>query len=312
MIDRDEFLWVEKYRPQTIEDVILPERIKAPFRAYVKNKQIPNMLLVGSPGVGKTTIALACVEEVGCDYIKINGSDENGIDTLRTKISSYASTTSLEGTRKVIVVDEADALTPQIQAGLRAAIEQYSKNCTFIFTANFKSKMTEAIQSRCPPEEFRLTGPERAQMAGAFFKRVSEILDLEKITFDPAVLKQVVIKYFPDYRQTLSMLQRYSVAHGKIDTGMLSNSTDDTVKDVVEFMKAKDYVKVRSWAAINAADQAHVYRSLYTFLEKKCEDTYPQAVLLIADYQYKAAFVADQEVNLVALLTELMLNCTFN
>lgn len=312
MIVRDEFLWEQKFRPQTVEDVILPERLKAPFRAYVKNKEVPNMLLVGGPGVGKTTIALAAVEEIGCDYIVINGSEERGIDVLRTTIANYASTTSLSGGRKVIVVDEADGLGPNLQQGLRAAIEQYSKNCTFIFTANFKSKIIDALLSRCPPEDFRLNKQERVEMAGAFFKRVGDILTLEKVPFDPTVLKQIIIKYFPDYRQTLAMLQRHAVAYGKIDVGILGNSTDETVKEVVEFMKAKDYAKVRQWAATNANDYTHVYRSLYTYLEKKCDQTYPVAVLMIADFSYKSAFVADQEICLVACLTEIMLNCTFN
>ncbi len=312
MIDRDEFLWVEKYRPQTVEDTILPERLKSPFRAYVKNKQVPNILLVGGPGCGKTTIAKAAVEEIGCDYIVVNGSEERGIDVLRTTIANYASTTSLSGGRKVIIVDEADGLGPTLQQGLRAAIEQYSKNCTFVFTANFQSKIIPAIQSRCPPEDFRLTKQERVEMAGAFFKRAGEILTAEKVPFEPQVLKQVIIKFFPDYRQTLAMLQRYATANGKIDVGILANSADETIKDAVEAMKSKDYAKVRQWAAIHAADSTNVYRSLYTYLEKKTDQTYPQAVLLIADYQYKSAFVADQEINLVACLTEIMLNCTFN
>lgn len=310
--ERKEFIWAQAYRPKTVDDCILPDRLKTPFRTYVKNKNVPNLILTGSPGVGKTTVAEAMCHEIGCDWIKINGSDERGIDTFRSKISNYASVMAMQGGRKIILIDEADGLTPEAQAAMRSAIEQYSHNVSFVLTCNFKSKILDALQSRNPPIEFRLSGQEKVEMAKLFYVRVCEILDTEKVKYDKAVIPKIIMKFFPDYRRILGELQHYAAqTNNNIDVGILANSIDDSIKDVIGFMKDKDYKNVRQWAARNAGDAAHVFRSLYSALETITGSTYPHAVLFIADYQYKAAFCADQEINLVACLTEIMLNCTF-
>jgi DNA polymerase III delta prime subunit len=307
-----EFLWVEKYRPQTISECILPKRFKETFQAFVEKKEIPTLLLCGSAGVGKTTVARALCNEVGCDYLFINGSDESGIDTFRNKIKQYAGTLSLDGGRKVIIIDEADYLNPNsTQPALRSAIEEFSKNCTFIFTCNYKSKIIDPLQSRCTTIEFRLEPTERKEMALEFYKRIKEILQLEKVDADMDVVAKLVQKHFPDYRKILNELQRYSV-NGKIDSGILAAVKDADLKELLVAMKAKNFGAVRKWCSMAAADPATTYSRLYSvFYEELKPEGIPLAIIKIADYQYKAAFVADQELNLTACLAEILLDCEF-
>ena len=309
----EHLLWVEKYRPAKVEDCILPDAIKTTFQEYVNRKEIPNLLLSGTAGVGKTTIAKALCEEVGCDYIVINGSDESGIDVLRNKIKNYASSISLSGGRKVVIIDEADYLNPNsTQPALRGAIEEFSSNCSFIFTCNFKNRIIDPIHSRCSVIDFKING-NKAKMAAQFFKRVEWILEQEKIKYDKEVVAAVITKHFPDNRRILNELQRYSVS-GVIDKGILSNVTDVQLDALVQGLKDKDFGSVRKWVTNNLDnDPTKIYRKLYDTLSDTLKpSSVPQAVVILADYQYKAAFVADQEINTVACLTEIMVNCEFN
>jgi DNA polymerase III delta prime subunit len=307
----EHLLWTEKYRPQTVEDCILPERLKEVFQQYVKQKEIPNLLLAGGAGVGKTTIAKAMCNEVGCDFMILNGSDENGVDTIRVKIKNYASSISLSGGRKVIILDEADYLTPNAQAILRNAIEEFAGNCSFIFTCNYKSKIIEPLHSRCAVIEFGLKNGEKQKMAGAFFKRITHILDTEKVEHDEKVIAEVVKKHFPDFRRVINELQRYSKL-GKIDVGILSQIGDISISQIVKHLKEKDFTSVRKWASTTDIDSTTFFRKLYDALYDIAKpQSIPQAVLILADYQYKQAFVADQEINLVACLTEIMANVEF-
>lgn len=305
-------LWVEKYRPQKVEDCILPERLKTVFQEYVNQKQIPNLLLAGGAGVGKTTIAKAMCNVIGCDYMIINGSDESGIDVFRTKIKNYASSVSLSGGRKVIIIDEADYLNPNsTQPALRNAIEEFASNCSFIFTCNYKNRIIEPLHSRCAVIEFGLKNGERTKMASAFFKRITHILDTEKVEYDEKVLAEVIKKHFPDFRRVINELQRYSQL-GKIDVGILSQIGDISISQIVKHMKEKDFTSVRKWAATTEIDSTTFFRKLYDALYDVAKPhSIPQAVLILADYQYKQAFVADQEINLVACLTEIMANVEF-
>lgn len=305
-------LWTEKYRPHRVEDCILPERLKQPFSEYVKLKMIPNLLLSGGAGVGKTTVAKAMCQEIECDYLVINGSDESGIDTFRTKIKNYASSLSLMGGRKVIIIDEADYLNPNsTQPALRNAMEEYAGNCSFIFTCNFKSRIIEPLHSRCAVVDFTLKATEKKQMAVAFFNRVQMVLKTEKVEYDQKVIAELIKKYFPDFRRVINELQRYS-QFGKIDTGLLAHIGDIEISEVVKYLKEKDFGALRKWVGSRDTEPSVLYRKLYDNLyEVLKKESIPQAVLLLADYQYKGAFCADQEINVMACLTELMLSCEF-
>jgi DNA polymerase III delta prime subunit len=307
----EHLLWTEKYRPKTVDECILPERLKQPFQEYVNQKQIPNLLLTGGAGVGKTTVAKAMCNEIDCDFMILNGSDENGVDTIRYKIKNYASSMSLNGGRKVIILDEADYLTPQAQAILRNSIEEFASNCSFIFTCNYKNKLIEPLHSRCAVVEFSLKNGEKAKMASAFFKRIQSILRSENIEFEDSVIAELIKKHFPDFRRALNELQRYS-QFGKIDSGILSQIGDVQISEIVKHVKSKDFGAIRKWVGASDIDANILFRQLYDALyEVMKPQSIPQAVLILADYQYKQAFVADQEINMVACLTELMVNCEF-
>jgi DNA polymerase III delta prime subunit len=302
----EQFLWVEKYRPHRIDDCILPTEMKATFKQFVAKGEIANMLLCGGAGMGKTTIARALCEELGCDYIVINASMERNIDTLRNEIKGFASTVSFAGKTKVVILDEADYLNPQsTQPALRGFIEEFSANCRFIFTCNYKNKIIPALHSRTTVIEFKIARDDKQKTASQFFNRVINILANENITFDKAVVAKLIERHFPDYRRILNELQRYSVS-GSIDEGILVNLADVNTKELTDALRNKDWKKMRQWVVNNIDnDPATIYRKLYDQLVDQVE-TVPQLILLLADYQYKAAFVADAEVNLVACLTEIM------
>ena len=305
--NREQFLWVEKYRPHRIDDCILPDDMKKTFKEFVAQGQIPNMLLCGGAGMGKTTVARALCEELGCDYTIINGSLDRNIDILRNEIRSFASTVSFAGKTKIVILDEADYLNPQsTQPALRGFIEEFSKNCRFIFTCNYKNKIIPALHSRTTVVEFKLAKSDRPRLAAAFFNRVTEILETEKINCpNPKVQAKLIEKHFPDYRRILNELQRYS-SSGVIDEGILVNLADVNTKELVDALKEKDFKKMRQWVVNNLDnDPGVIFRKLYDSLTEQVK-TVPQLVLLLADYQYKAAFVADAEINLVACLTEIM------
>ena len=309
---KEHFLWVEKYRPQTIEDCILPEKTKATFKEFLKKGEVPNLLLCGTAGTGKTTVARALCEELGCDYIVINGSDEGRqIDTLRTKIKSFASAISFESKTKVVIIDEADYLNREsVQPALRAFIETFSENCRFIFTCNYKQKIIDPLHSRTTVIEFRTDKKDQPVLASKFMKRMKYVLDAEGVTYKDKVLAELLMKYIPDYRRVLNELQRYS-SSGTIDEGILSNISDINTKDLISSLKEKDWKKMRQWVANNVdTDPQGIFRYIYDSLLPEIK-TVPQMVLLIADYQYKAAFVADQEINLTACLTEIMASIQF-
>jgi replication factor C small subunit len=307
----DHILWVEKYRPQTIEECILNDNLKKTFQEFVDRKEIPNLLLCGTAGVGKTTVARALCNEVGCDYIIINGSDENGVDAVRNKIKNYASSMSLTGGRKVVILDEADYLTVNAQAILRAAIEEFASNCSFIFTCNFKNRIIDPLHSRCTVIDFKANGS-KAKMAAQFFQRVCKILETESITYDKEVVAAVITKYFPDNRRVLNELQRYS-AGGTIDKGILASVSDVQLGELITSLKSKDFAGARKWVTQNLDnDPARIFRTLYdTLYEQLKSVSVPQLVLILAKYQYQAAFVADHEINLMACLTEIMVECEF-
>jgi DNA polymerase III delta prime subunit len=308
----EHLLWTEKYRPQTVSDCILPERLKTVFQEYVNQKQIPNLLLSGGAGVGKTTIAKAMCNEIGCDYMVINGSDESGIDIFRNKIKNYASSMSLSGGRKVIIIDEADYLNPNsTQPALRNAIEEFASNCSFIFTCNYKTRIIDPLHSRCAVVDFGLQNGEKAQMASSFFKRIEHVLDSEKVDYDKKVIAELIKKHFPDFRRVINELQRYSQL-GKIDVGILSQIGDISITQIVKHLKEKDFTSVRKWAATTEIDNTTFFRKLYDSLYDIIKpQSIPQVVIILADYQYKQAFVADAEINLVACLTEIMANAEF-
>ena len=308
----EQLLWTEKYRPKKIEDCILPERLKTPFQEYVNQGKIPNLLLSGGAGVGKTTVAKAMCEEIGCDVMVINGSDESGIDTFRVKIKNFASSMSLAGGRKVIIIDEADYLNPNsTQPALRNAIEEFAGNCSFIFTCNFKNRIIDPLHSRCAVIDFQLKSNEKSQMAAQFFKRIQQVLQSENVEYDDKVIAELVKKHFPDFRRVINELQRYS-QFGKIDTGILAQIVDVSINDIIKFIREKDFGAIRKWVASNDVDSTTFFRKLYDNLYEVLKpQSIPQAVLILADSQYKQACVADQESNTVAGLVELMVNCEF-
>jgi DNA polymerase III delta prime subunit len=312
---RDEqFLWVEKYRPQKIDDCILPESLKKTFKDYVAQGELPHFLLCGTAGVGKTTIAKALCNEIGAEYVILNGSDTGGhIDTLRTTIKGFATSVSLTDAKKVIILDEADYLQANsTQPALRNYMEEFSANCRFIFTANYKNRIIEPIHSRCAVIEFKIDSKEKQEIAAAFFKRATAILKQEGVEFDPKVVAELVTKHFPDYRRILNELQRYSVS-GKIDSGILVNMSQESFKGLVKLMKDKDFTEVRKWVAKNSdADTTALFRELYDTASVNMDaNSIPPMILILADYQYKAAFVADHELNIMAALTEIMAQCKF-
>ena len=310
-----DFLWVEKYRPTKIDDCILPESIKKTFKEFINSGEIPNLLLSGTAGIGKTTVAKALCQEIGVDYYVINGSDEGRfLDTVRSQAKNFASTVSLLGgsKHKVIIIDEADNTTHDVQLLLRAFVEEFHKNCRFIFTCNFKNKIIEPLHSRCSCIDFAIDKNEKQQIAASFFNRLNNILDGEGISFDKRVVAELIQRYFPDWRRVLNECQRYSVS-GTIDNGILANVGNANVDALVDFLKRKDYGNVRKWLVDNLDNDPNMilrslYDALYTHLEPS---SIPSAVLVIAKYQYQIAFVADQEINLLAALTEIMVECNF-
>ena len=310
-----DFIWVEKYRPKTIDECILPDTIKKTFKEFLNKGEIPNMLLAGPPGIGKTTVAKALCNELGVDFYVINGSDEGRfLDTVRNNAKNFASTVSLssEAKHKVIIIDEADNTGNDVQLLLRAFIEEFAGNCRFIVTCNYKNKILEPLHSRCAVIEFSVKGKERQGIAGQFFKRLNTILDKERIESDKKVLAELINKHFPDWRRVLNECQRYSVS-GKIDSGILAAFSDVAVDDLIKNLKAKNFPEVRKWVVSNMDnDTAVLFRRIYDSLyESLVPATIPAAVLIIAKYQYQIAFVADQEINMLAALTEIMVECQF-
>ena len=309
----ESFLWVEKYRPKTIEECILPDRIKTLFQQISLEGRIPNMILSGGPGMGKTTVAKALCNEVGCDFLMINGSEESGIDVLRTKIRGYASTVSFDGKRKVVILDEADYLNPQsTQPALRSFIEEFEKHCSFIMTCNYINRIIEPLHSRCQTIDFRINKEEKLNVGSNFGKRLYTILDQEKVDYDKKVVAEVLMKHFPDYRRVLNELQKYS-KYGNINSGILSQVSELDLPELMKYMKDKKFNEVRKWVVNNLDnDPQKVYRKIYDIAEKYVQtSSIPQLVLILADSQYKSAFAADHELNLVACLVEVMVECQF-
>jgi len=311
---KEEFLYVEKYRPQTIEDTILPARLKKTFQEFVKNGEIPNLMLCGSAGIGKTTVAKALCNEMGADFIVINGSDEGRlIDTLRTKIKNFASTVSLSGGAKVVILDEADYISAEsVQPALRNFIEEFSSNCRFIFTCNYKNRIIPPLHSRTTVIDFSLSPSDKQKLAGIFHKRLCDICDAENIKYDTKVLVELIVKFFPDFRRCLNEVQRYGVG-GEIDSGLLSTLNEEKLTPLIDMLQDKNWGGMRKWVGQNSDNDFNtLYRKLFNTLEVRLEPTsIPAAVLLIADYQYKSAFAMDSEINFVACLTEIMSECKF-
>jgi len=307
------FIWVEKYRPMTVSDTILPASLKTTFKNMLATGELQNMLFTGTAGLGKTTIAKALCRELGLDYIVINGSEEGNIDTLRGKIKQFASTVSLEGGKKVIILDEADYLNPQsTQPALRGFIEQFSDNCRFILTCNFKNRIIEPLHSRCGVYEFNTTKKQIAGLAGQFMTRLEQILAAEQVTADKALLAEVIMKYLPDWRRVINECQRFSI-NGKLDTSIINTSDHNQYNDLLKHLKNKDFKKMRAWVVNNIdVDASAIFRGIYDRMIDSVQPTsIPQLVLILADYQYKNAFVADHELNIVACMTEVMSNVEF-
>ena len=310
-----DFLWCEKYRPRQVEDCILSDSVKEVLLKFVEKGEIPNLLLSGPPGLGKTTVAKALCEEIGADYYVINGSDEGRfLDTVRNNAKNFASTVSLTSTakHKVIIIDEADNTTNDVQLLLRASIEEFSRNCRFIFTCNYKNKIIEPLHSRCSVVDFNFSKSEKQKIAAAFFTLVQKILETERVDAEPRVLAALVQKYFPDFRRTLNELQRYA-SIGKIDSGILAAVSNINLSELVSYLKTKEFTKMKKWVTTNLDNEPNqimrnIYDSLYEYFQSQ---SIPQAILILGEYQYKSAFVADQEINLVAFLTEIMMQCQF-
>jgi DNA polymerase III delta prime subunit len=306
-------LWVEKYRPSTIDDCILPERLKSTFKDFITNGEIPHLILAGAPGTGKTTVAKVLCKTLDMDYLILNGSDENGIDTFRMKIKGYASSMSLTGDKKAIIIDEADYLNANsIQPALRGAMEEFEDNCRFIFTCNYKNRIIEPLHSRSTVIDFRLNPEEKKAMALGFLRRLEFILSEEGVSFNTKVLAEVIMRHFPDFRRTINEVQTYAIC-GTVDEGILTASKDVSLSELTRALKDRNFRDMRQWVAQNGNEDAarlyrKIYDSLYDILKK---ETIPNAVILLARYQYQAAFVADQELNLTACLTELMAECEF-
>ena len=307
----EEFLWCEKYRPHTVADTILSDHLKQTFQQFVSQKNIPNLILAGRPGIGKTTIAMAMLDELDCSYMMINGSLDGNKDTLRTQIRDFASSMSLKGGRKYIILDEADYLTHHMQPALRNFMEEFSINCGFILTCNYKHKIIEPLHSRCSLIDFNFTNTDKAMMAKAIFARVTDILTQENVDFDKKVVAEVVKKYFPDFRKTINELQKYS-SNGKIDTGILTNFDEISIKQLVEAIKAKNIKELRAWVSNSDVDEHEVYRKLYdissTYMPSQ---SIPHLILILSKYQYQSAFAVDKELNLAAALVEIAIECEF-
>ena len=308
-----DFLWVEEYRPKTIDDCILPQSLKTLFQSFIDKGELSNLLFSGTPGIGKTTVAKALCEQLNCDWIMINGSEEGGIDVLRNKIKNFASTSSLSGGKKVVILDEADYLNPQsTQPALRGFIEEFHANCRFILTCNFKNRLIDPLHSRFSNIEFKIANKEKPKLASKLFERATNILTEQNVDYDKKVLAELIKKHFPDFRKLINELQRYSVS-GVIDAGILVNVSDENLKTLVHHLKDKEFGEMRKWVVNNIDnDPVKVFRKIYDSMYENLQpETIPHAVLIIADYQYKSAFVADQEINLVACLTELMSQVKF-
>ena len=308
-----DFLWVEQYRPKTIDDCILPDSLKTLFKSFIKKGELSNMLFSGTPGIGKTTVAKALCEEMNCDWIMINGSEEGGIDVLRNKIKNFASTVSLSGGKKVVILDEADYLNPQsTQPAMRGFVEEFHKNCRFILTCNFKNRIIEPLHSRFSNIEFKISPKDKPKLASKLFERTISILKENNVDYNDKVLAQLVKKHFPDFRKVINELQRYSVS-GSIDSGILTNITNENLKSLMKLLKEKDFTETRKWVTQNLDnDPVRIFRSIYDNLYDNLQpETIPHAVLILADYQYKSAFVADQEINFTACLTEIMSQVKF-
>ena len=311
----NDFLWVERYRPANVRECILPENTSQMFEGFVEQGEIPNLLLAGPAGIGKTTIAKALCNELEADFFVINGSDEGRfLDTVRNQAKSFAASVSLtsKAKHKIIIIDEADNCTPDVQMLLRGNIEEFQNACRFIFTCNYKNRIIDPIHSRCSVVDFNVKGKERAQMAASFFDRVKTILDVNKIEYEKKVVALIIQKYFPDFRRTLNELQKYS-SKGKIDTGILGSGADLAVSDLVTYLKKREFTNMKKWVVQNLDNEPQiimrkVYDTMYTYMKPK---SIPEAVLIMGEYQYKANFVMDQEINLVAFMTELMMRCEF-
>lgn len=310
----EEFIWAQKYRPKKLDDCILPESVKTQFRDFIKQGEIPHFLFYGNHGIGKTTVAYALCDELGSDYMYINGSEESGIDVLRGKIKSYASSISLNGNKKVIILDEADFLNAQsTQPALRGLMEEFSSNCRFILTCNYKNKIIPAIQSsRCTQVEFKIPKEDKQSLAKQIYMRCTQILEKEGIEYDKKVLVELITKCFPDFRKLLNELQRYS-ASGRIDSGILVNISDETYKELFKSLKDKNFKEVRSWVGKNSdVDSSVLFRKLYDKSDELLSpESVPQLIIILGEYQHKAAIVVDHEINNIACLTQVMGECKF-
>lgn len=311
--DKSQYLWCEKYRPRVIDDCVLPEALKNTFKEFVVSGQVPNFLFSGNAGVGKTTLARALCHEIGAEFIVVNGSDEGrSIDVLRTTIKSFASTISLTDARKVVIIDEADYLGAAVQPALRNFMEEFSANCRFILTCNYKNRIIEPLHSRCTCIDFKIDNKDKQQIASTFFKRAVSILQTEGVEFDPKVVSQLILKHFPDYRRILNELQRYSVS-GKVDAGILINSSENTFNPLLQLLKDKNFKEIRLWVGANTdVESSELFRKLYDrAVDYLDPSSIPEMILILGNYQYKAAFVADSEINIMCALTEIMMSCKF-